>query len=93
MSHLPFFTETKLNQKIPATIFGYKTHSPITQIIKKWILHWGHVGLDLSVLPFIDSDFLDNTKLIEYKNLKLEKVGAIIDEKDFLTETCRKIEL
>lgn len=42
-----------------------------------------------SILPFITSKLIDDLEPQSYKDLGLKKVGAIIDGKDFYTDTVR----
>ena len=54
------------------------------------MLEWGEVGHMYSLLPYIDAAYLDEVEPHSYKEVGLRKVGAIIDGKDFHTETVRK---
>ena len=81
--------EHNKEQKELATIFD-TNQTEVSFIVAEWSPLWGDVGRYLSILPFIDANFLLNTEPKSYKDLGLKQVGAIIDGKDFLTETSRK---
>ena len=82
--------EHQCNLQFIAQIYGYKDHSQISRIINAWVPEWGDLGEDLSILPFITADVIDELEPQSYIDLDLRKVGAIIDGKDFYTETVRK---
>jgi len=85
-----FFIEHQCSLQLIAQIYGYKDHSQISRIINAWVPEWGDLGEDLSILPFITADVIDELEPQSYIDLDLRKVGAIIDGKDFYTETVRK---
>ena len=43
-----------------------------------------------SILPFVDEETVDQLDPRTHINLGLRKVAAVLDGKDFLTETPRK---
>ena len=75
--------ETRLLRQLMATFFGFKNHMSIVRIIMKWLPHWGRRRRELSILLFIDKEFLTNVEPQSYIYLGLRKVTAIIDRKDF----------
>ena len=71
-----------------ARMFGtYKTK--VSDVLKKWMPLWNEIGLILGILPFIDGWMIDELEPEKYVNLGLRKVGAVLDGKDYLTETAR----
>ena len=82
--------ENDYDQEILANYFGISNRTTVSRIIATWSPIWGEVGEDSSVLPFIDEEFLVETEPESYIKLDLRKVGAIIDGKDWLSETVWK---
>ena len=84
-----FYIESNHTLQFIAQVYGFKDHTRVSRIINAWLPEWGEVGEQFSILPFIDKDFLDDTEPQSYIDLGLKKAGAIIDGKDFYTDTVR----
>jgi len=77
----------KVNMQTLATIWGCSLRS-IARYIDTWAEKWGHAGQLLSILP-ITEKFLEYAVPQAFKDAGLEKVGALVDGKVFMTEVCR----
>jgi len=84
------YIESGNNLQFVAELYGYKEHSVISRIVNAWIPEWGELGRHFSVLPFITAELIDELEPEAYIKLGLKRIGAIIDGKDFYTETVRK---
>ena len=83
------FTNTRWSYDIIGLMFGVKTRS-VGKVIAKWMPMLGERGDMMShLLKFMDSDAFDALEPESYKEVGLRKVAALVDGKDFLTETVR----
>lgn len=69
---------------------GGKSITTVSNLLKKWTPEWGEVGDQMSVLPWITAEFIDEMEPEKYQKAKLRKAGSVIDGKDFGAETVRK---
>jgi hypothetical protein len=71
-----------------ATIFGIEDRQA-GRIVNKWVPRWGKAGEQLAILV-IDDDYLRQERPDEYEFLEQEKVGALVDGKDWRLHFRRK---
>jgi hypothetical protein len=69
---------------------GGKSIGTVSNVLKKWTPEWGEVGDQMSILPWITADFIDDMEPEKYQKANLRKVGSVVDGKDFGAETVRK---
>ena len=84
-----FYIESNHDLQFIAQVYGFQDHTMVSRIINAWLPEWGPLGKDLSILPFIDADLIDEMEPQSYIDLDLRKVGAILDGKDFYSDTVR----
>jgi len=82
-----FYIESYHDMQFVAQVYGFKDHTAVSRIVNAWLPEWGILGRQLSVLPHITAELIDDLEPQSYIDLGLRKVGAILDGKDFYTET------
>ena len=83
------FTNTRWSYGIIGLMFGVGK-SAVAKYITKWMPMLGERGDMMShLLIFLDSAAYDALEPESYKEVGLRKVAALVDGKDFLTETVR----
>jgi len=85
-----FYIESGCNLQFIAQVYGFADHTTVSKIVNAWVPVWGEVGRHLSILPGLTSAVMDELVPQSYIDLGLEDVGAILDGKDWYTETVRK---
>ena len=65
-----------------------RSKSIIGRYCKEWVPHWGKAGKDLSILE-TTAPYLEKYMPESYKVVGLEKIAAVPDGKDFMTDTAR----
>ena len=75
------------NQVMIASYLSYRGTTIISECIVAWVPEWGELGRMLSLLLYINTEYLDAVKPQSYINLGMQKVAAIVDSKDFYTKT------
>jgi hypothetical protein len=71
--------------------FGIRSRKTVRQYIDRWAPKLGEVGKILSDFQgLIDEEVLSNLEPEWYRKMGLSKIAAVVDGKDFLSETCRK---
>jgi hypothetical protein len=84
-------TKMRFQKRFDESILGYmwgRDRSRIHRYIHEWAPRWGRIGRILSHLD-IDDGYLAAEMPAEYLSQGLGKVGALVDGKDFMTETVR----
>ena len=85
-----FFCNSLWNYKIIGSLFGVKSRITVGKIIDKWLPVIGEIGDMLSSFyDLIDEQSLKKLEPEWYIRMNLRKIAAIVDGKDFLTETIR----
>ena len=65
-----------------------RSEPQIGRYCKEWVPHWGKAGKDLSILE-TTAPYLEKYMPESYKVVGLEKIAAVPDGKDFMTDTAR----
>ena len=86
-----FYTSTTFSMKAVGIVFGIKTRQLVSSYINKWLPLIGEVGDMLSSVNFLlDAEALNELEPEWYIKLGLRKVAAVVDGKDFQSQTVRK---
>jgi len=84
------WTNTLWNGDVIGVLFGIKSTTTVSNYIKKWMHLLGECGDMLSsFLPFMDESSFEALEPESYIDMDLRKIGALVDGKDFLSETVR----
>ena len=79
--------QKRFQEETLARMFG-RERTTINGYIQIWAPKWGKVGLDLSILD-INEAYLTAEMPQAFKDQKMDRVGALVDGKDFGTDTTR----
>lgn len=85
-----FFCQTNMNYDMIGAMFGLHSRKTVGEIIDKWMPILGEAGDQLSTFThYLDDEALDELLPKWYRELELNDVCAVIDGKDFMSETVR----
>jgi hypothetical protein len=83
------FTNTTWNMRTIGEMFGIKEKT-LSKYVNTWLPLLGECGDHMSdFLHFMDESAYDALEPQGYKDIGLRKVAALVDGKDFLTDTVR----
>lgn len=86
-----FYCNTHFNYYTIGSMFGIASKTTVRTYIDKWLPLLGELGTMLSCLTeYIDSKALNALEPESYKRLGLQLIAAVVDGKDFMSETCRR---
>ena len=84
------YTNTRWSYDIIGLMFGVNSVQTVGEYIIKWMPLLGERGdMMSSFLTLMDEESYEELEPKSYKEVDLRKVGALVDGKDFLTETVR----
>ena len=84
------WTNTYWYQDVIGVLFGIKSNKTVANYINRWLPLLGECGDMLSsLLPFMDATSFEALEPESYIDMNLRMIGALVDGKDFLTETVR----
>jgi hypothetical protein len=84
------YMNTNWNMETIGVMFGIKSRTTVSSYVNYWLPLLGECGDHMSdFLHFMDVEAFDKLEPASYKELGLRRVAALVDGKDFLTETSR----
>jgi hypothetical protein len=84
------YMNTNWNMETIGLMFGIESRTTVSNYVNYWLPLIGECGDHMSdFLHFMDAEAFDELEPASYKELGLRRVAALVDGKDFLTETSR----
>ena len=86
-----FYTNTKYNYSSVGTVFGIASRTKVRHYIDKWLPLFGELGDMLSTFcAYLDASAIGTLEPHWYKLLELNLIAALVEGKDWLSETYRR---